>query len=134
VESDRTKGSGTERPRPLTRRERDVLDYLLSVETPGIAELRQQAETARAIPWDCGCASIDLIVDREAAPKSSVQARPAVEAASNERNDPERTFDLLLWVEDGWLSGIEIVDYGETHGSNPATFLPLDSFAPPRAP
>src|SRR4051812_4259662 len=111
--------------RPLDRREREILDFLLTVETPGIDELRQQAKHARAVPWTCGCASIDLVVDREAAPASRVTVRPAVEAATKERNDPDRAFDLLLWVDDGYLSGVEIVDYTETHGEASGVFPPV---------
>lgn len=104
-------------PRPLSQREREVLDHLLSVETPGVEELRQQAATALAVPWDCGCASIDLIVDRSATLKSTIRARPAIESYSRERHDEHGILDLLVWVDDdGWLSAVEIVDYGEKHG------------------
>jgi hypothetical protein len=108
-------------PQPLTHREREVLDHLLSAERPGVAELRQQAKTALATPWDCcGCASIDLSVDREAAPQSSIRRMgPAVEAKANER--AERFVELLLWVDDGWLSALEVVNYED---DPPPTELP----------
>jgi hypothetical protein len=116
--------------RPLTPREREILDYLLSVETPGVAELRQQSQVALARRWPCGCASIDLAVDRRRVRPSPITARPAIEAQSKEREDPRRIFDLLLWVDGGWLSGIELVEYGfERHEDAnvfpaPADFLP----------
>src|SRR6516225_336632 len=34
--------------RPLTAREREILDFLLAVEVPGVEELRSQAEFAAA--------------------------------------------------------------------------------------
>jgi hypothetical protein len=118
--------------RPLTSREREVLDFLLSVETPGVEELRRQADFTLAKSWDCGCASIDLIVDQECSPRSSIMRRPAIEAASKERDDLERVFDLLLWVDDGWLSGIELVEYGsERHEDAPDVFPEPNDFDPP---
>jgi hypothetical protein len=119
-------------PRPLDRREREILDFLLTVDTPGISELRQQTDHVLAVPWKCGCASIDLIVDRGAAPASAVTVRPTVETTTNERNDPDRIFDLLLWVDDGYLSGVEIVDYTETHGEASGVFPPVSDFATPQ--
>ena len=118
--------------RPLTGRQRETLDFLLSIETPGVEELRRQAKFALAKAWDCGCASIDLVVDQEHAPRSSITARPATETRSKERDDPQRIFDHLLWVEDGWLSGIELVEYGfERHEDAPDVFPPSSDFEPP---
>jgi len=102
--------------RSLTDREREILDLLLSVDIPGIELLREQAASARAARWNCGCASFNLIVDRERVSRSIITASLVVEAYSMERSDSDNAFDLLLWVEDGWLSGVEIVDYVERHG------------------
>lgn len=110
--------------RPPTGREREILDLLLSVDVPGIAELRSQALYVSAARWDCGCASFDVQVDRERAPRSSVTSSPAIEATTVEREDYRRTFDLLLWVNDGWLSGVEIVDYVDQHGEESAEEIP----------
>lgn len=76
-----------------------------------MAELRQQAAAALATPWDCcGCASIELTVDRDAAPQSAIRRMgPVVEAKANER--AERFAELLLWVDDGWLAALEVVNY-----------------------
>jgi hypothetical protein len=117
--------------RPLTPREREILDYLLSVETPGVSELRQQAEVVLARPWTCGCASIDLAVDRTGARSSPITGRPAIEAQSKEREDPKGILDLLLWVEDGWLSGIELVAYGFERHEDANVFPPPADFGPP---
>jgi hypothetical protein len=119
--------------RPLTPREREILDHLLSVERPGVAELRQQAEAALARPWACGCASIDLVVDQIRARPSPIRGRPAIETQSKEREDPSRIFDLLLWVEVGWLSGLELVAYGFERHEDANVFPPPGEFHPPRA-
>jgi hypothetical protein len=44
------------------------------------------------------------------------------------------TFDLLLWVEDGWLAGVEIVDYVELHGDeSPDEIPPAEAWNEPQA-
>jgi hypothetical protein len=48
--------------RPLTTREREILEMLLSVEAPGIDELRKQVPHVQAARWSCGCASFNLSV------------------------------------------------------------------------
>jgi hypothetical protein len=119
--------------RPLTGREREILEMLLSVPAPGVEELRAQVPHAEAARWSCGCASFALKVDRERAPRSSATARPFAEAATHEREDASRTFDLLLWVEDGWLSGVEIVDYVDRHGDDsPEEIPPANDWEAPR--
>ena len=120
--------------RPLSGREREILEMLLSFEAPGIDELRAQVPYVQAARWACGCASFDLRVDREQAPRSSVTARPAVEAITRERDDVNGTFDLLLWVDDGWLDGVEIVDYVDRHGDeSPEEIPPPDAWNAPLA-
>jgi hypothetical protein len=110
--------------RPLTGREGEILDMLLSIEAPGIEGLRAQVPYASAARWKCGCASFNLRVDRERAPRSSVTTSPAIQATTVEREDYRRTFQLLLWVEDGWLSGVEIVDYVDQHGDESPDEIP----------
>ena len=73
--------------RPLTDREREILELLLSAELPGIEELREQVAYVRAARWNCGCASFDVVVDRERPRRSSITASPAVEAYSKECDD-----------------------------------------------
>ena len=120
--------------RPPTAREREILDFLLSADATGIDELRKQAASARVARWSCGCASFNVVVDRERAPRSMITTSPAVEAFSTERADPERALDLLLWVEDGWLAGVEIVDYVARHGEDsPKEIPPRESWSDPQA-
>lgn len=118
--------------RPLTRREREILEMLLSVDATGINELRAQVPHVQAARWRCGCASFNLRVDRSCAPRSSITARPAVEVATRERGDVTRTFDLLLLVDDGWLDGVEIVDFVDRHGDeSPDEIPPPDAWDAP---
>jgi hypothetical protein len=97
---------------------------LLSVEAAGIEDLRAQAHHVRVARWSCGCASFNIEVDRTGAPQSQITKRPAVEAFSKQHDDPQNAFDLLLWVEDGWLSGVEIVDYVNRHGDESPDEIP----------
>ena len=110
--------------RPLTERELEILEMLLSVELTGIEQLRAQVPNAKAARWSCGCASFDLLVDREQAPRSSTAGGAVVEATTKERDEIGAAFDLLLWVEDGWLVGVEIVDYVDRHGEESPDEIP----------
>jgi hypothetical protein len=125
-------GGSTAEPRRLTGREREILDFLLSPDAPGVAELREQAKSALAQPWECGCASFEIVVDRENTPPSSLRPRgPTIEAIRNEVA-PERLVSLMLWVdEDGWLSSLEVVDVADDHGEfNPIP--PPSMYEPPK--
>ena len=110
--------------RPPTAREREILEMLLSVEIPGIAELRAQLPYVSVARWNCGCASFDVAVEKARAPRASITTSPAVEATTRERADITRTYDLLLWVRDGWLAAVEIVDYVDRHGEDSPAEIP----------
>ena len=108
-------------PRPLDERERAVLNHLLAGDFPGSAELRRQAESAVVTgKCPCGCATIDLAVDASAAP-AHVERNVPVESLSREADPP---FEILLFVENGRLSSLEIVTYADE---------PIRSFPPPAA-
>jgi hypothetical protein len=99
---------GGEFPRSLRPRERELLEFLLSADTPAAEALRVQAQSARATAYcGCGCPSIYLEVDRGRAPRAKISSGPAVETC-NDPGDPDDTLWLLLWTEDGWLSYLEI--------------------------
>ena len=115
--------------RPLTAREREILAFLLSVDTAGIQELRQQVDRALAVPWDCGCASIDLVVDRDTAPPSAFNG--VIESHTVQKHDPKRRLDLIVWIGDGFLTGVEIADHVEPHGKFSKVFPPASGFDPP---
>jgi hypothetical protein len=59
-------------PRPLSSDERRILTRLLSVESPGVEELRLQLPHAMVVGnCECGCATVDLCVDSALAPASA---------------------------------------------------------------
>jgi hypothetical protein len=90
--------------RPLTEREREILELLLSVEVEGIDELRAQVPHVLGARWTCGCASFNLVVDEARAPRSVVAKSPLSETKAKNPGDSERYYELLLWVNEGWLS------------------------------
>lgn len=52
-------------PRPLTQRERAVLNKLLSVDFDGVQRLREQADHVEVVEvCGCGCPSIDFVLGR----------------------------------------------------------------------
>jgi hypothetical protein len=115
-------------PRPLSPRERDLVEFLLTGDFPGVEALREQARQARVIGrCDCGCPTIDLAIDRE-------HARPAQTAHRVPVSAPAAgwaPFEILLLVDDdGWIDSLEYVDYT---GTPPADFPPRDAFEPPIA-
>lgn len=122
-------GNVREAYRALTERERDTLDLLLSVDAEGIDELREQALHVQAARWDCGCASFNLSVDKEKAPCSTLRNSPLSEASPKEElSDADQHYELLLWVTEGWLSGVEMVDYVERHGEQSPQEIPPRSY------
>jgi hypothetical protein len=95
-----------EMPRPLTARERKVLDFLVSIDGPAAEALRAQAATASVTgECQCGCGAIDLQVDRKRTPRAEVGRPVETDKVSA---DPEEVLSLLLWGEGGWISSIEV--------------------------
>ena len=109
-------------------REREALSLLLAADFPGVEQLREQAKAASvAGHCACGCATIDFSIDAaEARPASSREPIP-VEAQTRDLHG-DAPFELLLFVRDGWLVGLEIVYYGD---EIPTEFPPPSAFEPP---
>jgi hypothetical protein len=132
-------------PRPLTPREREVLDFLVSVDHPAAEALRIQAATARVTDkCDCGCGGISLTVDREGTPRADLGNqetrvfggrlflrkvfRCRHVTSNNDPKDPEETQWLTLYTEDGWIEGIE----SSWVSDSPPKGLPSpEGFSPP---
>jgi hypothetical protein len=118
----------SEFPRPLTTKERAVLDFLLSLDFPGARELRDQAEKAVVIGrCGCGCPTVDLTVDERAESAELADRNPVEATAANNEG-----LQLLLFTRHGRLESLELVWYED--GPPPAEFPALETFAPPRAP
>lgn len=97
-------------PRPLTDSERSTLDFLLSADFEGVAELRQQAEGVVAVArCPCGCATVNLEVPDDL-PRASVRSPFPVAAYSKDQGVTGT--GLILFVDDGALSSLEIYGYG----------------------
>lgn len=113
-------------PRPLTAREAETLGFLLlSVSDARLAPLIQQAETAVVTGrCTCGCATVDLAVDRETTSPAKL-CSPVVSADSVEGVPP---VGLLLFLDEGCLSMLEIWYIDQP----PAEFPPAATFNTPR--
>jgi hypothetical protein len=117
-----------EYPRALTENERMALDFLLSADFDGAAQLREQARTAVVTGLcPCGCPTFNVSVDRARCAHTEVAEPIPVEAASTGPFD-EPPLQLLLFVRKGWLESVELVWYGD---QAPQEFPPVQSFAPP---
>lgn len=87
-------------PRPLSDRERALLDLLLSVDFPGAGALREQAKTASA---DSDGLIVDLLVE-PGSPRAQVVSRTPVQA---DVDGDGYIGGLLLFVDEGHLSALE---------------------------
>ena len=113
-------------PRPLTAREQEVLEFLVSVDGPASEDLRRQASTAWVTDeCHCGCGAISLEVDRTQAQSAEVHAPITT---YNDPADPGETRWLLLWLDRGWISGIEI---GWISDEAPRGLPSVRGFGPP---
>ena len=104
--------------RPLTDREHEVLMFLLDFDPgPLMREahgaLVTQADYLRVTEkCDCGCASVMFGVDRDRAPRAAGYDGHLLVSEAQHVSEPRQ---VMLFVEDGWLNQIEIVDYDEIH-------------------
>jgi hypothetical protein len=118
-------------PRPLSDRERAVLNFLLGVDDSRLDPLRGQAKVAIASGrCSCGCATIDLAVDHALA-RSAELCSPVLEARvpSPIAGDPDGFYEVVLFLDPaGWLESLEIVFYV---GDPPLEFPPPDGYEAP---
>jgi hypothetical protein len=96
-------------PRPLTFRERSVLEKLLAADFAGAEHLREQVDTTLVVGrCDCGCPTIDLRV-AAGAPPADVARSPVPSELRDTSVDPPS--DVILFVKDGYLQSMEYVSY-----------------------
>jgi hypothetical protein len=106
-------GGGSLFPRPLTGREAETLEFMLSAGFPGNEVLREQASRALVIEHcTCGCATIDFGLESDAPVAPQIQGAPLVQTGA--RDMDEHPVALMLFVRDGRLSSLEIVWYDES--------------------
>ncbi|WP_024285637.1 hypothetical protein [Cellulomonas sp. KRMCY2] len=98
----------------LTWWERAVLDALLALDFPDARVLRQQARSVVVTEsCQCGCPTINLVVEDPTAPLWSVlggRVQGEVRVPAQGRSlDDDNPFEVILWVRDGKLSLMEFV-------------------------
>ncbi len=89
-----------------------MLALLLSVEFPGVGELRVQAGSAAAVGGcDCGCPSIAFEVSDDAPLASGLSSRLAPAEGVVRPRGEGVPGEIILFVDDGRLSYLEYVYY-----------------------
>lgn len=127
---DEPDGAGSPFPRPMTGREAETLEFMLSAGFPGNEVLREQASRALVIEQcTCGCATIDFGLESDAPVAPEIQGAPLVQTRA--RDMDEHPVGLMLFVRDGRLSSLEIVWYDESQMT--AEFPAPEFWEPPTA-
>jgi hypothetical protein len=92
--------------RPLNPHEKALAEFLLSADFPGREELDQQLASAEAVSLcECGCGTINLRVVG-ASPRANCREPIPIEAYGD-------GIEVLLFVRDGLLASLEVVDHGD---------------------
>jgi hypothetical protein len=111
-------------PRPLSSAEAAVAEFLLSVEFSGRDELRKQLKSAQVTgTCECGCGTINIRVS-DTSERAAATQRVVVEAYG-------KGVDVLMFVRDGLLSSIEIVDHGDARALSYTRPEELTLWVPP---
>jgi hypothetical protein len=97
------------------------LDQLLSLDFPGASVLRLQRAHARVVGrCQCGCATVDLAVDVSSAPPAQGVPSPIPAEAEVVGEGEQPGGGVIVFLEDGYLSGLEIYSYSEPIRAWPA--------------
>ncbi|WP_280243637.1 hypothetical protein [Nocardia abscessus] len=98
-------------PRTLTDLETSVVTKLLSSNAPGATEYLTQVPYSQVVAtWGIGSPSVDLAVRPGAVQASGPPDGIFASGAVTDRNGSP-TGEVIVWVENGWLSGIEYAWY-----------------------
>lgn len=90
--------------------------------------LREQTAVVRvATQWDC-CATIEFEVYRKGARPAVGLPNLDVETRTPDTGDADAFFQLLLFLDDGWLETLELVHCGK---HPPTEFPTVAAFEPP---
>jgi hypothetical protein len=112
-------------PRPLNEAERRILDALLAVDFPGVAEIRAQMPHTMVVGrCDCGCPTVSLTVPNDipaSAVHTPIRLAPAEGRVTPIANEPPG--DIILFVDNGRMSSLEYVSYVDPA---PSEWPPLD--------
>lgn len=100
--------------RPLSETERGVLGVMLAMDFPGALELRAQVDsTVVSGRCACGCPTVDLVVEGDVQPATVTSRTPV-----NAEVDGVLGGGLIVFVDDGRLSGLEYYSVEEQHPSD----------------
>jgi hypothetical protein len=117
-------------PRALSQREAETLRFMLSPEDPRLELLRKQARVVTATGrCSCGCATIGLAVDERRACPAPGLCSPITATRSRVFDLAREPLELILFLDGGWLSGLELVYYAY---SGPREFPVSSLFEAPR--
>lgn len=109
-------------PRPMTKRETEILALMLAGDDPALQPLRAQAAAAMVRSGcGCGCATIDFDLDPQGALPASPVARFQLHASSREPVDAAGSdpWGVILFVDKGRLASLELVWYERPIGTFP---------------
>jgi hypothetical protein len=103
-------------PRRTTDDERAVLGLLLSPDVEGVDALRQQARSALVVGrCDCGCPTINFRVPGDAVSRVVLRGRLwPVEGRVDSHDAAAPGQEIILFVDEGRLSSLELVYYTQT--------------------
>jgi len=114
-------------PRPLSANEHALAEFLLSGDFPGLDVLKQQLGSARVVATcECGCGTVDFALPADTTRAICREPIP-VEAYGT-------GVEVLLFVRDGLLSSLEIVDYGNERPLSYPKPADLTLWVPPGSP
>ena len=100
-------------PRPLNAAELAVLDLLLAPDFPGVDALRRQLSHVRVVGrCPCGCATVDLDVERGSCPPAPGRGRPIPSEAEVLTDAGAPLGGIIVFLKDGYLSTLEIYSVG----------------------
>ena len=94
-------------PRPLTGRETEILNSLLSADFAGAQQLRAQVPHTEVVAtWGEASPSVDLRVAPACKRADIADGEVPVDAQVHDTQG-DYTGEITVWVTDGYLSGIE---------------------------
>lgn len=98
---------------PLPDAAHALLDALLAHDVPPAPALRAQVGSVLTRPGcTCGCGTLELVVTDDGAPRAALHGTFPVEGEVHD-DDGRPVAGLLLFVEEGRLSSLEIFSYGD---------------------
>jgi hypothetical protein len=100
--------------RPLSATELGILDLLLEQDFQGAGQLRAQLPHAQVVGrCSCGCATVDLEVDRSLCNPALGRGAPILSEATVLDDGGATRGGVIVFLRDGYLNLLEIYSYFE---------------------